>query len=269
MIASRQYFQTVYFIARQSFLNSIAFRAAFFTSFFIELAFIFLSILLWTAIAQGSDSVGGRSIQELITYMGIARLIVPIDMDFVTQVQQRVLSGEIISDFLRPVKTSFLYFSQEVGRYLHRLFLHVLPIYSLVYVIVGINLPSNLTTLLLFLISICLSFILMFYINYLTSLMAFWITQLFSLNVIKGQTVRFLSGYLVPLWIFPASFIEFLKYLPFASVVFIPIEIYLGKLETTTIAIYLSLQIGWIVVFIFLSGLVLKKATNKIAINGG
>lgn len=261
--------RTFYVLARQSFLQSLVFRTNFFIGYITEFIFVILSVELWKGIYDGNEAINGYAIRDMVTYMALARLVVSVDMEFVGEVQRRVLSGAVASELLRPISLSYYLIAQEFGRYISRILIRILPIYIIVFITLDIEVPDNVVTVILFAVSVLLSFFIMFYINYSTALMAFWIQQLFSLNVVKNQVVRFLSGAHVALWFFPAFLSNIVLFLPFAMVVFIPIQIYLQKYGLEETFAFIGLQIVWVFITMAISSLIWKRATHRISINGG
>lgn len=260
--------KTVTFLARQAFLNATVFRGNTFFALFSDLLFVFLSIEVWQALyASKETSLVTES--QLITYVVLARLLPNVMMEFVDTVQQRILSGEIASELLRPIRFSVYLLGLEIGRYGHRFLLQVLPIALLIHGLIGINLPTSGLYMALFVISLVFSFLLMFYINYIISLLAFWYTQVFSINTIKNQTVRFLSGIYVPLWFFPEWAVPIVQSLPFASIVYIPMQIYLQTCTLPQAVAYLGLQWFWTICMIVLAHWIWSRAVKQISINGG
>ncbi|MFB5763589.1 ABC transporter permease [Paenibacillus medicaginis] len=261
--------KTFYYIARQSFLNSMVFRANYFIDFFIDIVFIYLSVSLWSVIFMDNPENSIVSKSELITYMGLARIVARIDMGFVWEIQNRILNGEIASELTKPINIKFYHFSQEVGSYFNNLIIKILPIYLLMIIVFDMKTPINITQFSLFLVSLLFSFLLIFNINFITAIMAFWITKLFSLSVFKDQTIRLLSGAIVPLWFFPDSVLSVVKYLPFSGIVFMPINIYLNKITNEEIINAFLVQIIWIIVTSSIGRYLWFRATRRISINGG
>lgn len=256
-------------LIRQAFLQATVFRANYAIGLLSDLLFVYLSIEVWTELYSGQPVAGGLTIPQLITYVTLARIIAPIDMEFVQQMQQRVLSGEIASELIKPIPLSGYMLAQEIGRYLSRLLLRVLPIALFVLLFTGMTLPQSPVYVLLFVVSVALSFWLMFGINYIAALMAFWVTQLFSINVLKGQTVRLFSGALVPLWFFPASALPLLKLLPFASVAFVPIQLFLERVTLKEACFDLCLQLLWGGIIWWLGRRIWNRAVRQLSVNGG
>jgi ABC-2 type transport system permease protein len=79
----------------------------------------------------------------------------------------------------------------------------------------------------------------------------------------------FLSGSSVPLVLFPAGIEGVVRVLPFASMVQLPIEVFLGKHAGLDLAVVFLTQLAWIVVLIGAGRLVTARAVRKVVIHGG
>ena len=257
-----------YSLAKNAFLSLSVFRVNFFASILTDVVLLVFSLLLWRALYQTGVNTPVQPFQQVVTYLLLARVAVPIDMGFVNTVQNRVLSGEIVAELLKPIKYSNYLLAQEIGFYLTQLLTRSLPIIIVVFLIYDIKLPSP-PYLVLFFAALILSYLIIFYINFITAVAAFWIIHLFSLNVVKGQIIRFLSGSFVPLWFFPSGFQDIMIYLPFASIIYVPVQIYLENETIFNSIMYILLQGFWVVFILLVSKWVWNKATSELVINGG
>ena len=77
------------------------------------------------------------------------------------------------------------------------------------------------------------------------------------------------SGVTVPLVYYPEWAQEILRYLPFSSLLDIPIRFYLGVLSVTDLPLFILIQVTWTVAFMVLGILLLKLGMNRVVIQGG
>lgn len=256
-------------LARQTFLNAMAFRANYWIGIGSELALLLLGVQLWKAIYAGRAEVDGHGLEAMLTYVVLARLMPLIDMGFVGTVQQRIVTGGIIGDLLKPMRLSIYLFAQELGAFANRLAFRAAPILAAALLLVGLEPPASAASFGLFALSSALAFVLLFQMNFMTSLLAFWVTHLFSLNIVKGQTIRLLSGSLVPLWFYPAGLAKALPFLPFAFVAFVPIQLYFGNYPWPEAVRMFVFQLAWIALLGGLSAWLFRRAIRRISLNGG
>lgn len=78
-----------------------------------------------------------------------------------------------------------------------------------------------------------------------------------------------MSGSLVPLAFFPPVLQNVLKVLPFSSLLYTPVMLYLGKYSMQQTISVLLLQIFWLIFFIFLAKIIWHFAIKHLSIQGG
>ena len=81
--------------------------------------------------------------------------------------------------------------------------------------------------------------------------------------------IGFLSGSLIPLAFMPDGLRICLEYMPFASMGYTPVMLYMGKYGVYEILFRIGLQIIWAVLLYGLSKLIWFGAIKKLCIQGG
>ena len=77
------------------------------------------------------------------------------------------------------------------------------------------------------------------------------------------------SGVTVPLVYYPEWAQGILRYLPFSSLLDIPLRFYLGVLPVSELLPFILLQCSWTLIFIVTGILVLKAGMRRVVIQGG
>ena len=86
---------------------------------------------------------------------------------------------------------------------------------------------------------------------------------------IKDVFVNILSGKMIPLWFMPIWMMSVLKYTPFASIYFTPVQIYLGQLSAYEMLSKCLVQIVWIIVIFLIGNVLWNKGQKKLVVQGG
>ena len=81
--------------------------------------------------------------------------------------------------------------------------------------------------------------------------------------------VRFVSGSIIPIIFFPLWFQKFLMFLPFGSINYTPVMIYLNKYTGYETMKVLGIQVLWITILYLFSKFFWRKAIKKLTIMGG
>ena len=98
---------------------------------------------------------------------------------------------------------------------------------------------------------------------------SFFFKNLWGTTLIKESIISFLSGSTIPLAFLPAGLATVLNFLPFASLAYTPVMIYMGMYSLGEIFGYLSLQVFWLFVMMGLSKLIWNSAMKHLSIQGG
>jgi ABC-type uncharacterized transport system permease subunit len=108
-----------------------------------------------------------------------------------------------------------------------------------------------------------------FLISTIVGLVAFWTLELLGFNMIVQLFSEFLSGGLIPLWFLPPWVRRIAEWLPFQSLVHLPLSIYIGKIEGAAVWTALLKQVAWIGVLSATAWLIWKAAERKMIVQGG
>ena len=141
----------------------------------------------------------------------------------ILDVKSGVRTGEIVMDMMKPTDFQLYLFSHSFGRLLFNVIVSV-PIFILAIFIFKIYLPDSLGVLALFAVSLSMSYLLTFLIDFMVSLVSFWTTQNQGVGGFTRLIIALLSGSFIPLWFFPEWARNVLSYFPFASIYHVPLS---------------------------------------------
>lgn len=78
-----------------------------------------------------------------------------------------------------------------------------------------------------------------------------------------------LSGGIIPLFLLPGFLEEILNMLPFAGMVYIPINLYLGKISCFEGMKFIFIEIIWIIIFALINSMLFHHVIKKVVVQGG
>ena len=81
--------------------------------------------------------------------------------------------------------------------------------------------------------------------------------------------MSFLTGQLIPLSFFPEAVQRVFDFLPFSSMVYTPVMIYLGKYNGSELGFVLGRQAAWVVILYVFGSLIWRKVTKRLVVLGG
>jgi len=99
--------------------------------------------------------------------------------------------------------------------------------------------------------------------------LSFYTVNVWGLSVLQEAVITIMSGALVPLTLFPDWFQTVSLYLPFASLVYVPVAIYTGEIAASGIWPSILIQLGWVAAFFIFVRLLFAYAVRKVTVFGG
>lgn len=255
--------------------QALSYKASFFLFIIAELLGVFASYYLWRAIFQSSSSptINNFTFREMVIYIFISFITTNIVWVNVSrEIGYDVVEGSIAINLIKPINYKIRLFFSSLGGLVYNFFVPSIFIWIglMIYEYTKYHtLPPNIFTILLYLLSIILSFILLFFFDFCFSMLAFYTTYIWGLNLAKAAILAFLSGQVIPLTFFPGIIQKVFQYLPFASMNYVPVMIYMRKLTGVSIVYELARQVMWIVLLWLLSCALWKQATKRITVLGG
>lgn len=255
--------------------DNLAYKGTFYLYVVCKILGVFVSYYLWRAIFLSSsrDVLGGFTRQEMITYIFISFVcsnMVYISMT--TKIGNDVVDGSIAMNLIKPINYKLKLLSESIGELVYKFIVPSIFIWIglEVYRVGFMGLPlTNISNMLLFLLSSILSFMLYFLFEFCFGMLAFYSTYVWGMEIIKNSILSFLTGQLIPLTFFPDVIQRVFDFMPFSSMNYIPVMIYMGKIEGSELYFAIGRQILWIIVLELLSCFLWKKVTRRISVLGG
>ena len=114
-----------------------------------------------------------------------------------------------------------------------------------------------------------MSFLICVLFDFCFGMVAFFTTYIFGMLMAKEAIMSFLTGQLIPLSFFPEVVQRMFDFLPFSSIVYTPVMIYLGKYTGSELLFVLFRQAAWVVILYLLGTFIWKRVTNRLVVLGG
>jgi len=232
--------------ARKKFLNNMVYRFDYIIGIINTCLQFFIFWCIYKSLYGAATEIDGITFPMVATNfilsLGLSNAF-QIDDLFV---QQKVGDGSIVNEFLKPVNFKLRLFAENLGNIMFKLTFNFLPAFIITTCLVQIEKPSSLFTLILFVISAILGFLVLWQISFIVQMTSFWLINVWSISTIKNVFVNVLSGAMLPLWFMPNSIMKIIRFTPFDSIYFTPIRIYLGDIQNGDILFNFGRQIIWI-----------------------
>lgn len=271
----KRFFRTYRPFTRAGMQEMVAYRANFFCFLIGEILSAFIMYFVWKAVFLSSDSETfmGFTMEDMAVYLFITFLTGYLTYsDGAFAVGEEIIEGSIAMRMIRPCSFEMSFLFHELGNRLISAAMIFVPMVAGVeiyrYAVSG-EIRFQIGCFLLYIVSLLLAYMISFYFNVCYGFMAFFFKNLWGTTLIKETLVSFLSGAIVPLAFLPSGLAAVLNILPFASLSYTPVMIYMGMYSTPQILWCFALQLFWLIVMFGLTKLIWRSAVKHLAIQGG
>ena len=271
----RRFIRTYRPFTRAGMQELVAYRANFICFFIGEILSAFIMYFVWKAVflSSDSDTVMGFTMEDMVVYLFIVFLTGYLTYsDGAFSVGEEIIEGSIAMRMIRPCSFEMSFLFQEIGNRIISVAIIFVPMVGGVeiyrYVTTG-SVRFNLMYFGFYILSTVIAYLISFYFNVCYGFMAFFFKNLWGTTLIKDTIVGFLSGSTIPLAFLPAGLAAVLNFLPFASLAYTPVMIYMGMYSIGEIFAYLGLQVFWLLVMIGASRLIWNSAVKHLTVQGG
>lgn len=269
------FFRRYFPFTLSSFYDMFAYKGAFFLYSMGTTLRSIIMLFLWKAVFSNNPNavIAGFTMEEMIVYVFLSDIVSRTVYNGIDEfIFYEIKDGSIAINLVRPISFHWRMFFLAVGTALTDFLFAGLPIWIgltlVLYFTTGAGLPSVLN-LMMFFVSFGLSFLLMFFFNLCFGFLGFITTNGWGLSHTKYTLVNILSGRLIPLSFFPLWAQEIFKYLPFGSMTYTTLLIYLGKLTPLQALGTMGIQLAWAAGFAVLSILIWRLSVKRLTILGG
>jgi ABC-2 type transport system permease protein len=228
--------------------------------------------VLFAAIAgAGSATVAGYDSSQLATYAWVSQGLIGVVMLWGwTDLADRIRTGDVVADLLRPIHPVLSYLAVDLGRAAQAMLTRFLVPVAVGAVFFDLYAPRRPATYPLFAVSVVGAIVVSFGCRFLLNSVAYWLLDLRGVNLIYLFATTVLSGLLFPLQFLPAWLATAIWVLtPFPSVLMTPLDVLVEHGSTGEQLALIGLQLGWVVALLAGCVLVQRRAERRLVIQGG
>lgn len=255
--------------AKKVFLNKMVYRFDYLIGILNTCLQIFIFWCIYKTLYKSATEINGVTFTMVTTNfilsLGLSNAFSMNDFF----IQGKMNDGSIANELLKPVNFKLRMLAETLGTIFFQLLFNFLPACIIAVAVVGIKPPVNVIGFLLFIVSACFGFLVLWCINVIVQMSSFWFVNVWSISTIKNVFVNVMSGSMLPLWFMPEPVMKFIQFTPFDSIYFTPIRIYLGELEGSSILLFFTKQLLWIIILYLIGELLWRFGQKKLVVQGG
>ena len=248
-----------------SFKNSYVYRSNLLFGLISPFIKIFSQIALWSFLYQGNSS--------MITYMsGYVVLSSAIHVFYSGEIyyliSEKVSKGDYILELLRPCSFLLQKYQSALGVDCSRFLVKAMPILLIFSPVLYRS--CSLSYLPAALLAIILAHFLFTILYALVGCISFVFVEPWAFRRVLEDTVRILSGSIIPLALFPDWAQSIMRFLPFQYLYDLPIRLFLGQITDQSEIIWqLFLSAAWVFTMSLLLLVVYRLAQRHCVTQGG
>lgn len=255
--------------------EAVTYRAQWIFGLFGNVLGCFISFFIWNAVflSSNGETFMGFDMQQMVIYIFLTFLTgVLIGSGGTYDIGEEIRDGSIAMRMIKPISYNSTFLFQELGNKLMTVGVVFVPLVLGVelyrFFTVG-SLQFDVLRFLLYLLSVVFAYLINFFFNICYGFTAFVFKNLWGSNMLKNCLVGFLSGSVIPIAFLPSPLKETMLLLPFSSLNYTPVMLYMGAYNVGETIFYISLQLFWCVAFWLLSKAIWKVVVKHLCVQGG
>jgi ABC-2 type transport system permease protein len=226
--------------------------------------------LLLAAVRTSGGRLAGYDVATMSSYIWISQgLLGSVNLTGRTEIAERIRSGDVAIDFIRPVDVHLASVATEVGRSAFALLPRGLPSVAIGAVLVGMAVPGSPTGYLLGAASVVLALLVSATTVYLVGAAGFWLVETRGVAILYMVVSGFLAGLFVPIGLFPGWLHAVATATPFPSMLMYPVDILSGRTGGLGAIGLIARQVGWVAVTVAAGQLATRAGRRRLEVQGG
>ncbi len=248
----------------------LQYRVAAIAGFATQLFWGAIRCMIFTAFYSVSAQRPPMSLPQVTDFVWLTQatlVLIPWGVD--ADIQAMVRSGAVGYELLRPANLGGLWFARAVAHRSVPMIMRAVPLLVLAWLFFGFNLPptwSAFTAWILALggaVVLSAAIVTVMNVSLLFTLAGEGVTRL------APGVIWLFSGLVLPLPLFPDRWQRLLAWLPFGGLADAPPRLFMGHIPASDVGWVLLHQVGWAIVLVGITQLMLRIAIQRMVVQGG
>jgi len=237
-------------VFRLSFKMQIVWRFDVAMTMVSTVAHILTMWILWSAIFEGKERVGGFSLQAMLSYYIICSILRSIDFsnNISREVSQLIRGGRFSGHMVMPMNPLGFFSSMAAGESaFHLIFSFIAAIVCAAVFRINIVITPDITQAVLAAAMIVVGLSFMAEFRYFLGILAFKFLDIGFIHYMQISIIAFATGALVPLALLPGPVLFVLKFLPFTHVIYTPAMLLTGQINADEGIYGFAVLLTWVI----------------------
>lgn len=253
--------------------RSLEYRFEFLVGIFGTLFPVLIQVFLWSAIygGTGQDTMYGYDFAQMLAYVAIAGAVGKFVVTGVEEtVNADIHTGGLSAFIVKPVSyIPFRFFFAVGQKFASTVTMLAFTAVSVAVLMFSVGFELRLYAVCLFVPALCLAMLVNFFIFFIVSISAFWLTEVGRFFHALQIAVMVASGGVFPITVFGGTYAAVSRFLPFSYTSYFPISVMTGALTIAEVLAGMCVQIVWIAVLAAASGVLWRIGLKRYVAVGG
>lgn len=226
--------------------------------------------ILFAAVRASGGELDGYDLGTISAYIWLSQgLLGSVNLNGRTDIADRIKTGDVAVDFLRPLDVQAAAITTEVGRSVFALLPRGIPTFTLGVLVVGVPMPSTPAPYLLGAVSVLLGIVVSATTVYLVATVGFWLVESRGVQILYMVASGFLAGLFVPIQLFPDWLHAVASVTPFPSMLIYPVDVLSGRVTGAASLGIVGLQVLWLVLTAAAGQALTRAGRRRLEVQGG
>lgn len=266
--------KTYFSLFRIRFNHNLQYRAVVLGAVAKGFFWALMEVLGYLALYRTNAAAFPMELSQTVTYVwAFQAFIVLFTVVFGDgEIYSAIRSGAVAYDLVRPVGLYGRWFWQSASNRLSFALVNCFPVLILGAALpkpYGLTLPESPWQILLFAVSALAAFGVTVAFAMLMYISLFYLVSQRGIQMMVRVTTVFFSGGIIPLPFFPEPVLRIVRWLPFAAMQNMPLQIFCGYLSGRDAAAGIAFQLLWLSALVLAGRAAMGQATKKVIVNGG
>lgn len=259
---------------RLRFLMNLQYRTAAWAGIATQFVWGGLEISVFGAFYKTQPEQFPMTFQATVNYIWLQQAFLALFAAWIleNEIFESIRDGDIAYEMCRPLHIYPMLFARGLAVRVSRAVLRCFPVLLFAVVLpgpYGVSAPESAEALCLFFITMILGALVTVAFGTLIYVSAFFTISAQGLRLMVTCVMDFFNGAIIPLPFFPDKVRAVMELLPFAAMQNVPLRVYSGDLAGREALRAATLQIFWLFVLAGAGQLLMKRAEQKVRIQGG
>lgn len=262
----KKYFSTF----RMRWKMETQYRGAAFGGIICQMVFGLILIALYRALYQGNPQ--SMPLSSICTYVWLQQAFFRMLLSSDNELMDKIRTGGIAYEMCRPVNLYGFYYARIMAMKLMGSLLRAVPMLIFASFLPegwGISAPASLPALMLSLTGLMLGLLCICALENITMGISMRTIDFKGFHALLNLLMTTFSGNILPLTLFPDSWQQVIRSLPYAQLLDAPIRLYTGETPVGDAGQVLLLQFVWLCIFALIGMMLWQKNTKKMIVQGG